>query len=71
MRSRYHACVMGIEHYLPASWHRSTRPPSVDGDCALHWLGLEIRRQGKLVGQPRPADDQSNATQGESPASAR
>lgn len=45
MRSRYSAYVIGIESYLLASWHHSTRPPSVAPDPSLRWLGLEVRRQ--------------------------
>lgn len=45
MRSRYSAYVIGIEPYLLASWHHSTRPPSVEADPSLQWLGLEVRRQ--------------------------
>lgn len=46
MRSRYAAYALGLEPYLLASWHASTRP------AALHlaaqqqpptWLGLEVR----------------------------
>jgi len=44
MRSRYSAYVLGLEDYLLATWHSSTRPG------ALHlaegpqpkWLGLEV-----------------------------
>jgi len=44
MRSRYSAYVLGLEDYLLATWHPSTRPG------ALHlaegpqpkWLGLEV-----------------------------
>ena len=46
MRSRYSAFVLGLEPYLLASWHASTRPASLglaeEGGCK--WLGLEIRR---------------------------
>lgn len=47
MRSRYSAYVLGLEPYLLASWHASTRPASLDlADAAgTRWLGLEIRRQ--------------------------
>jgi len=45
MRSRYSAYVLGLEDYLLATWHASTRPG------ALHlaqgpqpkWLGLDVR----------------------------
>ena len=47
MRSRYSAYVLGLEAYLRASWHPSTRPPRLDLDHeggATKWLGLEVRR---------------------------
>lgn len=46
MRSRYSAYVRGEEAYLLATWHASTRPPSLDlaEDAATKWLGLEIKR---------------------------
>lgn len=46
MRSRYSAYVLGIEPYLLATWHASTRPAQIDVDAAPApgWLGLEVRR---------------------------
>jgi len=46
MRSRYSAYVLGLEPYLLATWHPSTRPDSLDlaGDATTRWLGLEVRR---------------------------
>jgi SEC-C motif-containing protein len=46
MRSRYSAYVLGLEPYLLATWHATTRPESLDlaGDAGTRWLGLEIRR---------------------------
>lgn len=46
MRSRYSAFVLGLDDYLLATWHPSTRPASVgDPDRAItRWLGLEVRR---------------------------
>ncbi|MGE5471717.1 MAG: YchJ family protein [Bacteroidota bacterium] len=46
MRSRYCAFVLGLEPYLLATWHVSTRPPALDlaADAATRWLGLEVRR---------------------------
>ena len=46
MRSRYGAYVLGLEAYLLATWHASTRPPALDlaDGPASRWLGLEIRR---------------------------
>lgn len=48
MRSRYSAYVLGLEAYLLASWHVSTRPPRVLGPehAQVKWLGLEVRRSG-------------------------
>lgn len=46
MRSRYCAYTMGLEAYLLATWHASTRPPALDlsDDKDTRWLGLEVRR---------------------------
>lgn len=46
MRSRYSAYVLGLEAYLLASWHSSTRPESLDLDLQepTTWLGLEVKR---------------------------
>lgn len=46
MRSRYAAFVLGNEPYLLASWHPSTRPPSVSFDRGQKWLGLKIVSAG-------------------------
>lgn len=47
MRSRYSAYVLGLESYLLATWHASTRPERLDSDTVARvtWLGLEVRRQ--------------------------
>lgn len=46
MRSRYCAFVLELSDYLRASWHPSTRPPTLElgtpGAPALRWLGLRI-----------------------------
>ncbi|MFC5286213.1 YchJ family protein [Actinokineospora guangxiensis] len=42
MRSRYSAFAVGDTEYLLASWHASTRPPSLELDPARRWTGLEI-----------------------------
>lgn len=42
MRSRYSAFVLCNEHYLLATWHQSTRPPTVEFDPNQKWLGLKI-----------------------------
>lgn len=45
MRSRYSAYVLKLEPYLLATWHRGTRPESLDlaADNAK-WLGLEVKK---------------------------
>jgi SEC-C motif-containing protein len=45
MRSRYSAHVLGLEPYLLATWHATTRPKSLElaGDMSTRWLCLEIR----------------------------
>lgn len=42
MRSRYSAFAKGLPAYLLATWHPSTRPPSVELDPSQHWDGLEV-----------------------------
>lgn len=46
MRSRYTAYVFGLEDYLLATWHPSTRPAGLGlaGEPPAKWLGLEVRR---------------------------
>ena len=45
MRSRYSAYVLGLEPYLLATWHASTRPTALDLDkeTSPRWLGLDIK----------------------------
>jgi SEC-C motif domain protein len=49
MRSRYSAYVLGLNDYLLATWHPSTRPTSMGNDAmdadtpGLTWLGLQVR----------------------------
>ena len=44
MRSRYSAFVLGLSDYLLATWHTSTRPPTLEpAPAGLKWLGLEVR----------------------------
>jgi len=47
MRSRYSAYVLGLEPYLLATWHASTRPAALDlaEEAGTKWLGLEVKRQ--------------------------
>ena len=44
MRSRYSAYVRGMEDYLLATWHVSTRPAALNlgTDPPPKWLGLEV-----------------------------
>jgi SEC-C motif domain protein len=46
MRSRYSAYVRLREDYLLATWHRTTRPATLDlaNEAPTKWLGLEVRR---------------------------
>ena len=45
MRSRYSAYVRGLEEYLLATWHPSTRPSALNLAAApqAKWLGLELK----------------------------
>ena len=43
MRSRYSAFVLERSDDLLATWHASTRPPQIDFEPGLKWLGLEVR----------------------------
>jgi SEC-C motif-containing protein len=42
MRSRFSAFALGLEPYLEASWHPSTRPASLDLDADTIWRRLQI-----------------------------
>lgn len=54
MRSRYVAYARGLEPYLLATWHASTRPDSLDfdKDPPLNWIGLTVKRH-ELQGEDR------------------
>jgi SEC-C motif-containing protein len=45
MRSRYSAYAKGLEEYLLATWHATTRPVELDLTNAPQpkWLGLEVK----------------------------
>lgn len=43
MRSRYTAFTLGDAAHLMATWHPSTRPPTIDFEPGARWLGLEVR----------------------------
>ena len=42
MRSRYAAFVLERADYLLATWHGSTRPPGVEFDPDVKWLGWKF-----------------------------
>jgi len=42
MRSRYAAFVRHDASYLLATWHRTTRPPSMAFEHEQKWLGLKV-----------------------------
>ena len=48
MRSRYSAFVRGDVPYLLATWHSSTRPPTLELEAGARWLGLEVRAHQRL-----------------------
>ncbi|UUZ71901.1 hypothetical protein LP415_24830 [Polaromonas sp. P1(28)-8] len=50
MRSRYCAFVRERADYLLATWHASQRPPSIDFDPGVKWLGLDVRQHRALDG---------------------
>ena len=43
MRSRYSAFAVGDADYLLRTWHRATRPGSVEIDPAVEWRRLQLR----------------------------
>ena len=43
MRSRFSAFVREDAGYLAATWHPSTRPPRIEFEPGLKWLGLDVR----------------------------
>ncbi|SCX52952.1 SEC-C motif-containing protein [Klenkia marina] len=42
MRSRYTAFVLGDVDHLLATWHPDTRPPALELDGDVRWLGLDV-----------------------------
>ncbi len=42
MRSRYSAFVVGDVGYLLATWHPTTRPPTLELDPEVRWTGLDV-----------------------------
>jgi SEC-C motif-containing protein len=51
MRSRYSAFVLEDAGYLLATWHPSRRPPSVEFEPGIRWLGLQVRAHRVLDAQ--------------------
>ena len=43
MRSRYCAFVLEDADYLLATWHPLHRPPAIDFERGVKWLGLDVR----------------------------
>ena len=51
MRSRYSAYALGLDDYLLATWHASSRPSRLDpdtGEPAPKWIGLQVLRHTRL-----------------------
>lgn len=44
MRSRYSAYVLGLNDYLLATWHETTRPTTLDLDELPKWIGLTVKQ---------------------------
>ena len=42
MRSRFSAFALGLDAYLLASWHPSTRPRRIDSQDGTTWRRLQI-----------------------------
>jgi SEC-C motif-containing protein len=42
MRSRYSAFALDLDAYVLASWHPTTRPPTLRPDPHLRWVGLDV-----------------------------
>lgn len=51
MRSRYSAYVLGLEPYLLATWHISTRPTSLElaNEHPIKWIGLQVKEHKQLT----------------------
>ena len=51
MRSRYSAFVLRDTEYLLRTWHPSGRPPALELDPRVRWVGLRItgRTGGSLL----------------------
>lgn len=44
MRSRYSAFCLMCADYLLATWHINRRPPIIEFNADVKWLGLEVRQ---------------------------
>lgn len=44
MRSRYSAYCAGLEKFLLATWHESTRPARIEFETGLVWRNLQVIR---------------------------
>ncbi len=42
MRSRYTAFTLRRMDYIAATWHPDFRPPDLEADMALRWIGLAV-----------------------------
>lgn len=43
MQSRYTAFVLERADYLLATWHSNHRPPGIQFEAGVKWLGLKVR----------------------------
>ncbi len=51
MRSRYSAFVRERADYLLSTWHSRTRPPDLNFEAGVRWLGLEVRARSMSDGE--------------------
>jgi SEC-C motif-containing protein len=51
MRSRYSAFVLQREAYLLATWDPATRPPSIEFEADVKWLGLNVREASETAAE--------------------
>jgi SEC-C motif-containing protein len=64
MRSRYSAFVLGLNDYLLATWHSSTRPATLGpNEPGLRWLGLQVKRAWPALPADAPHGAQPSAAQ--------
>lgn len=53
MRSRFSAFALGLDDYLLATWHASTRPASLAADGATRWVRLDVVESDTLADRGR------------------